>query len=315
MKNKIWIFLCLSFAALGQGKIKPIGIVQVSVGNVRSEPAQSAEMSTQVLLGTPVKILEKADAKNWYLVQMPDEYQGWIEGGAIARMDSLEFKQYKNQGIELIFTTFQGKIHSHASEKSEIVSELVWLDRLIGLKKMYGFWEVILPNGEKGFVKEQELQAYRDWLYSNSEPTKNRILLAAHSLLGIPYLWGGTSVKGLDCSGFTKTVFQANGWVLPRDASQQAKEGLVVDSTRNWSNLAVGDLLFFGEKRANGTFKVVHVGLWEGNQSYLHASERTRRASMDPNTKEFDAYNLNRYLFTKRIQAAVNQVKSLAKTP
>ena len=315
MKNKIWIFLCLSFVALGQGKIKPIGIVQVSVGNVRSEPAQSAEMSTQVLLGTPVKILEKADAKNWYLVQMPDEYQGWIEGGAIARMDSLEFKQYKNQGIELIFTTFQGKIHSHASEKSEIVSELVWLDRLIGLKKMYGFWEVILPNGEKGFVKEQELQAYRDWLYSNSEPTKNRILLAAHSLLGIPYLWGGTSVKGLDCSGFTKTVFQANGWVLPRDASQQAKEGLLVDSTRNWSNLAVGDLLFFGEKRANGTFKVVHVGLWEGNQSYLHASERTRRASMDPNTKEFDAYNLNRYLFTKRIQAAVNQVKSLAKTP
>ena len=315
MKNKIWIFLGLSFAALGQGKIKPIGIVQVSVGNVRSEPAQSAEMSTQVLLGTPVKILEKADAKNWYLVQMPDEYQGWIEGGAIARMDSMEFKQYKNQGIELIFTTFQGKIHSHASEKSEIVSELVWLDRLIGLKKMYGFWEVILPNGEKGFVKEQELQAYRDWLYSNSEPTKNRILLAAHSLLGIPYLWGGTSVKGLDCSGFTKTVFQANGWVLPRDASQQAKEGLLVDSTRNWSNLTVGDLLFFGEKRANGTFKVVHVGLWEGNQSYLHASERTRRASMDPNTKEFDAYNLNRYLFTKRIQAAVNQVKSLAKTP
>jgi uncharacterized protein YgiM (DUF1202 family) len=315
MKNKIWIFLGLSFAALGQGKIKPIGIVQVSVGNVRSEPAQSAEMSTQVLLGTPVKILEKADAKNWYLVQMPDEYQGWIEGGAIARMDSLEFKQYKNQGIELIFTTFQGKIHSHASEKSEIVSELVWLDRLIGLKKMYGFWEVILPNGEKGFVKEQELQVYRDWLYSNSEPTKNRILRAAHSLLGIPYLWGGTSVKGLDCSGFTKTVFQANGWVLPRDASQQAKEGLLVDSTRNWSNLAVGDLLFFGEKRANGTFKVVHVGLWEGNQSYLHASERTRRASMDPNAKEFDAYNLNRYLFTKRIQAAVNQVKSLAKTP
>jgi cell wall-associated NlpC family hydrolase len=119
----------------------------------------------------------------------------------------------------------------------------------------------------------------------------------------------------LDCSGFTKTVFQANGWVLPRDASQQAKEGILVDSTRNWANVAVGDLLFFGEKRGDGTYKVVHVGLWEGNQAYLHASERTRRASMDPNAKEFDAYNLNRYLFTKRIQSAVNQVKSLAKTP
>lgn len=315
MKNKIWVFVFLSFSALGQGKIKTIGIVQVSVGNVRSEPAQSAEMSTQVLMGTPVKLLEKAEGKNWYLVQMPDEYRGWIEGGAIARMDSLEFKQYKNQGPELIFTHFQGKIYSHASEKSEIVSELVWLDRLIGLKKNYGFWEVILPTGEKGFVREQEVQIYRDWLFSNSEPTKNRILQAAHSLLGIPYLWGGTSVKGMDCSGFTKTVFQANGWVLPRDASQQAKEGILIDSTRNWANLAVGDLLFFGEKRSDGSYKVVHVGLWEGNQAYLHASERTRRASMDPNAKEFDAYNLNRYLFTKRIQAPVNQVKSLAKTP
>jgi hypothetical protein len=246
---------------------------------------------------------------------MPDEYRGWIEGGAIARMDSLEFKQYKNQGPELIFTHFQGNIYSHASEKSEIVSELVWLDRLIGLKKNYGFWEVILPTGEKGFVREQDVQIYRDWLFSNAEPTKNRILLAAHGLLGIPYLWGGTSVKGMDCSGFTKTVFQANGWVLPRDASQQAKEGILIDSTRNWANLAVGDLLFFGEKRSDGSYKVVHVGLWEGNQAYLHASERTRRASMDPNAKEFDAYNLNRYLFTKRIQAPVNQVKSLAKTP
>jgi len=315
MKNKIWVFVFLSFSALGQGKIKTIGIVQVSVGNVRSEPAQSAEMSTQVLMGTPVKLLEKAEGKNWYWVQMPDEYRGWIEGGAIARMDSLEFKQYKNQGPELIFTHFQGNIYSHASEKSEIVSELVWLDRLIGLKKNYGFWEVILPTGEKGFVREQDVQIYRDWLFSNAEPTKNRILQAAHGLLGIPYLWGGTSVKGMDCSGFTKTVFQANGWVLPRDASQQAKEGILIDSTRNWANLAVGDLLFFGEKRSDGSYKVVHVGLWEGNQAYLHASERTRRASMDPNAKEFDAYNLNRYLFTKRIQAPGNQVKSLAKTP
>ncbi len=315
MKNKIWLFVFLSFSALGQGKIKAIGIVQVSVGNVRSEPAQSAEMSTQVLMGTPVKLLEKAVGKNWYWVQMPDEYRGWIEGGAITRMDSLEFKQYKNQGPELIFTHFQGNIYNHASEKSEIVSELVWLDRLIGLKKNYGFWEVILPTGEKGFVREEDVQIYRDWLFSNSEPTKNRILQAAHGLLGIPYLWGGTSVKGMDCSGFTKTVFQANGWVLPRDASQQAKEGILIDSTRNWANLAVGDLLFFGEKRSDGSYKVVHVGLWEGNQAYLHASERTRRASMDPNAKEFDAYNLNRYLFTKRIQAPVNQVKSLAKTP
>jgi len=86
-ENKIWVFVFLSFSALGQGKIKAIGIVQVSVGNVRSEPAQSAEMSTQVLMGTPVKLLEKAEGKIgiWFKCRMnieaglrEERSRGWI---------------------------------------------------------------------------------------------------------------------------------------------------------------------------------------------------------------------------------------------
>jgi hypothetical protein len=69
--------------------------------------------------------------------------------------------------------------------------------------------------------------------------------------------------------------------------------------------------LFFGEKRQDGTYKVVHVGIWEGNQAFIHAADRTRRASFDPNSKDFDAYNLNRYLFTKRIISLGKEVQKI----
>jgi cell wall-associated NlpC family hydrolase len=115
----------------------------------------------------------------------------------------------------------------------------------------------------------------------------------------------------VDCSGFTKLVFQANGWIIPRDASQQARERELIDSLRKWENLKVGDLLFFGSKKEDGTNKVVHVGIWEVNYAYIHAADRTRRASMDPQSKDFDAFNLNRYLFTKRINSIANEVQKI----
>jgi len=170
-----------------------------------------------------------------------------------------------------------------------------------------------MADGVIGYVPLKDVEDYSTWKKSNSGPTENRILQSAHQFMGIPYLWGGTSIKGMDCSGFTKLVFQSNGWIIPRDASQQAREGILVDSLRNWENLKPGDLLFFGEKRPDGTNKVVHVGLWEGRNAYIHAADRTRRASVDPQSKDFDAYNLNRYLFTKRINAISKEVQKSTK--
>lgn len=308
MRIKIILFVLMAYCACAQ---KNIGIIHVSVGNIRSEARESAEMSTQVLLGTRVQILEKAPTKAWYRIQGPDGYQGWIEGGSMTRMDSTEYLAYSQKGTEIIVQVAHSNVYQQPTSKSEVVSELVQFNRLMSTQKKIGFWEVRLADGTQGYVPLKDAETIQKWKAANTSPTENRMMFAAHQLLGIPYLWGGTSIKGMDCSGFTKMVFLSNGWVIPRDASQQAREGVLVDSLRHWENLQPGDLLFFGEKRADGTNKVVHVGMWEGKLAFLHAADKTRRASVDPQSKDFDAYNLNRYLFTKRINSVGKEIRQV----
>jgi cell wall-associated NlpC family hydrolase len=115
-------------------------------------------------------------------------------------------------------------------------------------------------------------------------------------------LWGGTSTKGLDCSGFTKTVYFMDGMILPRDASQQEKIGVLVDDRKNYDLLEPGDLLFFGKEVTDSTDeKIVHVGMWIGDMKFIHASGDVHISSMDVDDPEYDEYNDNRYLRTKRI--------------
>jgi cell wall-associated NlpC family hydrolase len=149
-------------------------------------------------------------------------------------------------------------------------------------------------------VHDHEAAKLEDWAQSQ-QISDSTLIAQAHKLMGVPYLWGGTSSKGVDCSGFTKTVYLMHGLILPRDASQQVHKGKLVDDKKDFSHLEVGDLLFFGRHLDDGTERVVHVGMWIGDNKFIHASGDVHISSMDSTTDQFDEYNFNRYLRTKRI--------------
>jgi hypothetical protein len=161
-------------------------------------------------------------------------------------------------------------------------------------------WKVCYPDGRAAIIPKYDAEEWQSWL-NHTTPIEASIVEKALEFHGIPYLWGGTSAKGMDCSGFTKTVYMLQGIILPRDASQQVYIGEQIDSVGDLSKLKTGDLLFFGRKKEDGSERVVHVGLWLGNMQFIHASGDVHMSSMDSASVLFDEFNKNRYLRSKRI--------------
>ncbi|MCH7415533.1 C40 family peptidase [Belliella sp. R4-6] len=276
---------------------KEYAVVTISVANIRSDAKHSAELATQATLGTPLKVLKKQSS--WYLVQTPDGYISWVDAAGIQLMSEQEVNDwYKSEKV--VFTELFGHVFSTENE-DETVTDLVAGNILVAAKEGEKHLEVVLPDGRSGYVKKNHLMSFDKWMGSR-ETSEENLIQTAKSMMGVPYLWGGTSIKGVDCSGFTKTIYFLNGEIIPRDASQQVHEGEEVDSNRKWENLKVGDLLFFGEKQSEDKKeRIVHVGMWIGNNSFIHSRGRVRIGSFDPSSPDYDEYELNRYLRTKRI--------------
>ncbi|UZD23729.1 NlpC/P60 family protein [Algoriphagus halophytocola] len=272
-------------------------IVTISVANIRSNPRHSAELATQALMGTPLNVLKQEDS--WYLVQTPDGYLSWVDRAGIQLMTPKEQETWL-QDEKVVYTQLYGHVWV-SPEQKEMVSDVVAGDILTFEGELHNYVEVSLPDGRLGYIPSREILPWEDWIASRST-SPEKLITTAKQMMGVPYLWGGTSIKGVDCSGFTKTIYYLNGQIIPRDASQQIHEGELVDENKNWENLQVGDLLFFGVKgTAEQKERVVHVGMWIGNGEFIHSRGRVRISSFDPENANYDEYELGRYLRTKRI--------------
>lgn len=276
---------------------KTQALINISVANLRSQPKHSAELATQATLGTPVKVLKEQDG--WYYIQTPDKYLAWVDDGGIELFDDRVMTNWKTTD-KMMYTKTYG--HSYEGpDRKQPVSDLVAGNVLEIIKYVDEFFIVRYPDGRQAYVSKEEAEPYTAWL-EKLTPNTDSLVATSKTLMGVPYLWGGTSTKGMDCSGFTKTVYFLNGMVIPRDASQQVHTGKAIDSVANFENLQKGDLLFFGKKATDSTSeKVVHVGMWIGNSMFIHASEMVRISSMDENTENYDNFNRDRYLRTQRI--------------
>lgn len=282
---------------------KVYGIINLSVANIRSEPKHPAELATQGLLGTPVKVLKKENG--WYYIQTPDLYLSWVDDEGVFPVTKNEYEAWA-KAEKIIITS--DMIYSYKDQDMERrVSDLVAGDMLKYSGEEGDFYSVEYPDGRKALVAKKDAMLFNEW-FENRNPSAESVLTKAFSFMGMPYLWGGTSTKGMDCSGFTKTVYMLNGIILKRDASQQVYTGNLVTEEVDFDKLQPGDLLFFGfEGTKDKKERITHVGIYIGDTEFIHSSGMIKVNSLDSSRDNFSEFRYKTFIRAKRVLDSVNK--------
>ncbi|MDQ8005517.1 MAG: SH3 domain-containing C40 family peptidase [Pedobacter sp.] len=305
--------LILSVLPSKQLKDQIYGVTTISVANNRSKPFHGAELMTQTLLGTPIQILKKQGG--FYLVKSPDGYLAWTDGGSIALMNENKFKEWQ-AAKKIIYVNDYGHALVKADPTAARISDLVAGNVLRFLATEGSFTKVAFPDGREAYIPTNQTADYSAWL-KRPIPSTEAILKTAQTLIGVPYLWGGTSIKGVDCSGFTKTAYFLNGVIIPRDASQQALVGEKLDVTENDSvsvekclkNLKPGDLMFFSAAKRRGVNggRISHTAIYMGNGEFIQSAGMVKISSILPTATNYDEYQTKTLVGARRILTQINQ--------
>lgn len=264
----------LPHTSLGE---KTWALSTLSVSNLRAKPDDASELVSQTILGTPMKVLDYNN--KWFRVQTPDNYIGWMDATGLQQLNSSEMNIWRSSN-RYFFNQISGFALDTPKKKGSVVSDIV-LGGLFAVEKTEKrYLKMKFPDGRTGYIRKSDCISFKDW--SNLQSTAQSIVIVSKKMMGFPYLWGGTSSKGVDCSGFTKLVFFTQGIILARDASQQAKYGEPVDFS-NINNLEIGDLLFFGRS----VHRITHVGIYLGNGDFIHSSGRVHVSSINPDDPKY----------------------------
>ncbi len=231
------------------------GICLLSVIPCRKEPSSTSEMVSQLLFGETYSINEDKD--DWLkIITSFDNYPCWIN---TKQHNSLSEKEFKNLDTTLVNSELVQVINNSVTNNVFPIT--------IGAT-LPNFKNSQLTIGKQSFVFEG--------LTSNTSIKKSiqDLKQTAYLFLNAPYLWGGKSPFGIDCSGFTQLVFKLNGYQIPRDASQQVELGTPLSFVEEAQS---GDLAFFDNEEGN----IVHVGMVIDNQQIIHASGCVRIDKFD----------------------------------
>ncbi len=262
------------------------GLVNNSVIHLRKEPSSKTELVTQALLGVPIRILKAEGAKS--LIQLPDGYLGWVNTKEVYALDREGLNAFR-EAEKLVFIEQYGMAFSEPDVGSMPMTDLVIGNILCKVTEEPGFIQVKYPDGRLGWVKSSEVVPADEIFYKI--PVKENLVKTALKYHGIPYLWGGTSSKNIDCSGLVSNVYFMNGIQLPRDADQQTRTGRELTTEFESKGLEAGDLLFFGRKAtADKKERTSHVAMYIGDGEFIHSAgyrERVSINSMDSTRENF----------------------------
>jgi len=236
------------------------GICNLSVIPVRSEPSEKSEMVSQVLFGELLEIIQMTN--NWCKVRLIyDNYEGWVDIKQIIPLSEESYSKINDFPQSLTLDLVQILVDDTRNGMFPVV---------LGS---------CLPNlVNNTFYIDQNKYTYEGQVTdTGAENSKENIIENAYMYLNTPYLWGGRSPFGIDCSGFTQMVYKLNGIKLLRDAKQQAKQGETLNLT---SEAEPGDLAFF-DKFDSEEENITHVGIILKNNKIIHASGKVRIDTID----------------------------------
>ena len=253
-------------------------LIKLSIATLRTEPKHSAEMATQGIMGSPLKVLQKCD--DWYRVQMSDDYIAYVPESSLAFKTEAQMKAWR-KAKRYIVTAYDSRLVTEP-HGDETVSDLV-MGNILELKAEQGRWyKLATPDGRVGWVDGADVAELSQW--SQQGFSAAQIEKTARRMMGSSYLWGGTTTKVTDCSGLTKVSYLSNGIILQRDASQQALTGKIMKKGTDWHQYETGDLLFFGNEK---TGRVTHVGIYLRDGKYIHCSGQVKINSLIPTASDY----------------------------
>ena len=228
------------------------GIIHLAIVPLRDAPAHKAQQVSQLLFGESFEVFETQG--DWLQIQTEnDGYVGWI------------------QAIQAVLPNAE-TYHQNQQKAFQLTTEPVTIVRKIADGSL-----LYLPAGSKIVGIEQNQFTIGNTTFELLHqilPDKNSIIDHAYSYLNTPYLWGGRTHFGIDCSGFAQAVYRQQGIQLKRDAWQQAEQGEVVAFLQS---ALPGDLAFFDNEEG----RIVHVGIMINNEQIIHASGNVKVDRID----------------------------------
>lgn len=263
-------------------KLISYGNIKASKLNVRSGPGLEHSVIGSLLKGDDVFILKSNEEKDWLYVKN-DIIEGWIYATY-----TTETYQSKNAIMSVIEKNIEISRGDTRSEINYMANEEVEL-----LDYQNGWYYIKRLNGTLEWLSEEHVNVN---IY---EPIDNRnedIAIEAKKHLGKPYKWGANGPNSFDCSGYTKYVFSTVGKSLPRVSRDQAKVGEAIGR----KDLRVGDLVFFDTTGAMNN-RITHVGIYIGNNEFIHASSSKTGKYVRITSLSKNFYN-NRFVTARRIK-------------
>ncbi len=224
------------------------GVIKSRIAAVRSKASEKSTLETEVLIGTEVIALK--ESKGWLYIQIPEQndYKGWIQADLVNVFAEKEMQSGYDRVIAGKWETFTPDTGSPYDLSAGTNYKLI--------KEEQSRQYIELKNGDRGWIGKLFTQ-------ENLSSLREKVVATTRQFLGTPYVWGGTSSQGIDCSGLTFTVFKIHNISLPRNSTPQFDVSQSIDR----SQLKPGDLVFF-QTIAKGPS---HVGIYIGNNKFIHA--------------------------------------------